>query len=49
MSGGTPDVVKTNRVWSPIYPTLEMFFRSKERLLQIYVYTHTHTHTQIVY
>ena len=25
-STSTPDVVKTNRVWSPIYNTLEMFF-----------------------
>ena len=26
MSAGTPDVVKTNWVWSPIYNTLEMFY-----------------------
>ena len=25
MSARTPDVVKTNRVWSPIYSTLKMY------------------------
>ena len=33
MNTGTPDVLKTNRVWSPIYNTLEPFLRSKERSL----------------
>ena len=46
-SAGTPDVVKTNRVWHPTYNTLEMFLRSKERLLQID--THKRIYTQIVY
>ena len=31
MSAGTPDVVNSNLIWSPIYITLELFLRSKER------------------
>ena len=48
MSVGTPDVVKTNRVWNPIYNTLEMRLRSKERLLQIYTQIHINTHTNCI-
>ena len=31
MGAGTPDVVNSNLIWSPIYITLELFLRSKER------------------
>ena len=41
-SASTPDVVKTNRVWSPIYNTLEMFFSATVKVFycagQIFVY-----------
>lgn len=45
MSAGSPDVVKTNRVWIPIYNTLEMNF-TVERKVITNLLTHTHTHIQ---
>ena len=48
MIAGTTDVVKTNRVWSPIYNTLETLFAIEKKFIAD-LHKHTHTHSCIIW